>query len=290
MTPMTSQPVCEPATRPSRLNLLMQAWRARSPEQRRALRLATCLTVLALTLDVGVVAIGRHLVRDIPQNTGSAVAAPVTVSFTERLYLLFGPDLRAWQRTPAGNFWLMVPVWTMVSACAAFALAWTLGIMNLALLLAWPSRTAWRRSLSAICYRAMQGGVVLLALGMVLNACWAAESWGGFWNWDLKEVWALCALLCYLGVIHARYSRWLNNFGLAVCSVLCCSWVTLTWYGAHFLSQTGHHAHDFSGGHSLWVYWVGLANVALVVHATARYLMPNRAVVEEKPTTLQRAA
>jgi ABC-type transport system involved in cytochrome c biogenesis permease subunit len=255
----------------------MQAWRARSPEQRQTLRLAACLTVLALTLDVGVVAMARHLVREIGQTTASATAPQEAVPLSHRLTLLFGPDISLWQGTPGGHSWRMVPVWTMVSACTSFVLAWGLSIMNLGLLLAWPSRTVWIRKLSTTCYLAMQMGVVLLAMGMVLNACSAAQAWGSFWNWDLKEVWALCTLLWYLGAIHARYSGWLKDFGLAVCSVLCFTCVMLTWFSVHFLLKTSLHINALGSSNGLWVYCVGLANVALVVHATARYLVSARA-------------
>ena len=45
-------------------------------------------------------------------------------------------------------------------------------------------------------YRAMQIGVVLLAAGTILGGIWADYSWGRFWGWDPKEVWALIACSC----------------------------------------------------------------------------------------------
>ena len=66
------------------------------------------------------------------------------------------------------------------------------------------------KPLSNFVYRAMQVGVVLIAAGTFLGGVWAAYSWGRFWGWDPKEVWALIALLGYL-VLLARPLRRLGQ-------------------------------------------------------------------------------
>ena len=40
--------------------------------------------------------------------------------------------------------------------------------------------------------------VALLAVGIVIGAVWANISWGSYWSWDPKEVWALITLVIYL--------------------------------------------------------------------------------------------
>ena len=47
------------------------------------------------------------------------------------------------------------------------------------------------KPLSNFIYRAMQVGVLLIAAGTILGGVWADYSWGRFWGWDPKEVWAL---------------------------------------------------------------------------------------------------
>ena len=47
------------------------------------------------------------------------------------------------------------------------------------------------KPLSNFIYRAMQVGVLLVAAGTILGGVWADYSWGRFWGWDPKEVWAL---------------------------------------------------------------------------------------------------
>ena len=39
--------------------------------------------------------------------------------------------------------------------------------------------------------------VFLLATGIVIGALWANISWGNYWSWDPKEVWALITLIIY---------------------------------------------------------------------------------------------
>ena len=44
--------------------------------------------------------------------------------------------------------------------------------------------------------------VFLLAAGIILGAIWANQSWGRYWGWDPKEVWALITLMVYAIPLH----------------------------------------------------------------------------------------
>ena len=44
--------------------------------------------------------------------------------------------------------------------------------------------------------------VFLLASGIFIGAVWANVSWGRYWGWDPKEVWALITLLIYALPMH----------------------------------------------------------------------------------------
>jgi ABC-type transport system involved in cytochrome c biogenesis permease subunit len=46
--------------------------------------------------------------------------------------------------------------------------------------------------------------VFLLAVGIFLGALWANISWGRYWGWDPKEVWALITLLVYSVAFHSQ--------------------------------------------------------------------------------------
>ena len=62
----------------------------------------------------------------------------------------------------------------------------------------------------------LQIAVLLLLAGTILGALWADLSWGRFWGWDPKEVWALISLLVYLAFLHGRSIGWSGSFGIAM--------------------------------------------------------------------------
>jgi cytochrome c-type biogenesis protein CcsB len=147
------------------------------------------------------------------------------------------------------NLWLTVHVLTITLGYAAFAL--TLGLGNVTLyhyLRGGPGRTARIAALNDLTYRAMQFGVVLLAAGTLLGGVWADYSWGRFWGWDPKEVWALIALMGYIIILHARYTGWTGQFGFAALTVVGFTLVVMAWYGVNFVLGAGLHSYGFSAG------------------------------------------
>jgi ABC-type transport system involved in cytochrome c biogenesis permease subunit len=201
-----------------------------------------------------------------------ALVSTLGFVLADQLPLTFPPSIQPLQAVLRSNYWLVIHVLTIVSSYAAFALAWGLGNLNLGLIVLAPGRRDLIKALSGFCYRAIQIGVVLLAAGTLLGGFWAAQSWGRFWGWDPKEVWALIALLCYVIPLHARYLGWVKDFGLALCAVVCFASVVMAWYGVNFVLGAGLHSYGFGGGNDAWVYWGGLLNVSLAVHAALRYL------------------
>jgi ABC-type transport system involved in cytochrome c biogenesis permease subunit len=169
------------------------------------------------------------------------------------------------------NYWLTVHVLTIVASYAGGALAWVIGNIAIGLLaFGNPSREALK-SMSQFSYRAMQIAVVLLAAGTFLGGWWAVESWGRFWGWDPKEVWALISLVCYVIPLHARYVGWVKDFGLAVSAVLCFAAIMMSWYGVNFVLGAGLHSYGFGGGGPWWVAWVALLNLIFLLVCCIRY-------------------
>lgn len=165
------------------------------------------------------------------------------------------------------NYWLTIHVLTITLGYAAFAL--TMGLGNVALyhfLRSVPKQDAAQKvqrlqraqALNDLVYRAMQFGVVLLAAGTILGGVWADYSWGRFWGWDPKEVWALIALLVYLAILHGRFAGWVGPFGYSALTVLGFSSVVMAWYGVNFVLGAGLHSYGFSSGGG-WPVGLGLA-------------------------------
>ncbi len=104
------------------------------------------------------------------------------------------------------------------------------------------------KPLSNFIYRTMQVGVLLIAAGTILGGVWADYSWGRFWGWDAKEVWALITLLVYLIPLHGRFAGWVNTFWLVFASVFCFLSVVMAWYGVNFVLGVGLHSYGFVEG------------------------------------------
>jgi ABC-type transport system involved in cytochrome c biogenesis permease subunit len=181
------------------------------------------------------------------------------------------------------NFWLTIHVLTIVSSYAAGALAWGLGCLSLGHYLFGSYRPATAGEgrgarppeacdvLAGFIYRAMQVAVLLLAAGTILGGLWADVSWGRFWGWDPKEVWALVSLLAYLVVLHGRYAGWIDNFGLAAGSVLGAAVIGMSWYGVNFLLGAGLHSYGFGQGGQTEFFAFLAVNMLLLVAAAWRY-------------------
>lgn len=188
-------------------------------------------------------------------SAGGAWLAWMAPSVLDESFSPLQPVLRS-------NFWLTVHVLTIVSSYAAGFLAFGIGLIALAYYLFGTYRDPVvaqasggfrpagqddgelylaRRppeevaTLTQYAYRAVQVAVLLLAAGTILGGIWADRSWGRFWGWDPKEVWALVSLLVYLAILHGRYAGWFNNFGMIFGTVLGATAILMSWYGVNFV-------------------------------------------------------
>ena len=139
------------------------------------------------------------------------------------------------------------------------------------------------KPLSNFIYRTMQVGVLLIAAGTILGGVWADYSWGRFWGWDAKEVWALITLLVYLIPLHGRFAGWVNTFGLVFASVFCYLSVVMAWYGVNFVLGVGLHSYGFVEGGSQGAMLVILAGIlAFPVGAAWRRQLGYRPMFEDR--------
>ncbi|MCB0403803.1 MAG: cytochrome c biogenesis protein CcsA [Bdellovibrionales bacterium] len=120
-------------------------------------------------------------------------------------------------------------------------------------------------------YRSIQFEVVLLAAGTILGGVWADYSWGRFWGWDPKEVWALIALLLYVAVLHGRFTNWLRGFGFAAVTVISFLGVLMAWYGVNFVLGAGLHSYGFGSGGIAYVLVYLAVQVAFILFAYGRH-------------------
>jgi ABC-type transport system involved in cytochrome c biogenesis permease subunit len=145
------------------------------------------------------------------------------------------------------------------------------------------------KPLSNFIYRTMQVGVLLIAAGTILGGVWADYSWGRFWGWDPKEVWALTTLLVYLIPLHGRFAGWISSFNLVVASVVCFLSVVMAWYGVNFVLGVGLHSYGFVEGGSQGIMTVIIAGIMALPLATAwrRHLGQTAEVARPAPASAQ---
>lgn len=75
----------------------------------------------------------------------------------------------------------------------------------------------------------------LLTAGIFIGAIWANVSWGRYWGWDPKEVWALITMLIYALPMHSSSLTWMRKsshyhlfMAIAFLAVL------ITYFGVNF--------------------------------------------------------
>lgn len=78
--------------------------------------------------------------------------------------------------------------------------------------------------------------VFLLTIGIFIGAVWANVSWGRYWGWDPKEVWALITMLVYTTALHRISLPWFKRpmFFHIFCIVAFLT-VLITYFGVNFL-------------------------------------------------------
>ena len=110
------------------------------------------------------------------------------------------------------------------------------GISAMIVRLTQPSNTQYLERLRDISLIMLFPAVALLAAGIFIGAVWANISWGNYWSWDPKEVWALITLLVYAAPLHStvwksfRKPMFFHLYGiLAFLSVL------ITYFGVNLI-------------------------------------------------------
>lgn len=77
--------------------------------------------------------------------------------------------------------------------------------------------------------------ISLLGIGIFVGAVWGNQSWGRYWGWDPKEVWALITLLVYILPLHAQSIPLFRKPRVYhIYMLLAFSTVLMTYFGVNF--------------------------------------------------------
>ncbi len=75
-----------------------------------------------------------------------------------------------------------------------------------------------------------------LTIGIFVGAVWANVSWGRYWGWDPKEVWALITILIYSFALHTEsLPVFRRPFVFHVFTILAFLSVLITYFGVNFI-------------------------------------------------------
>ncbi|MGI6220174.1 MAG: cytochrome c biogenesis protein CcsA [Bacteroidaceae bacterium] len=96
--------------------------------------------------------------------------------------------------------WLSLHVSVIMMAYALYAFTCICGLS--ALLLMRQKRMAEVEKLTVVSRLLLYPATFLLGIGIFVGAVWANASWGTYWSWDPKEVWALISFLLYALPLH----------------------------------------------------------------------------------------
>ena len=86
--------------------------------------------------------------------------------------------------------------------------------------------------------------VALLDAGIFIGAIWANVSWGNYWSWDPKEVWALITLLIYAAPLHEKlWKTFQKPLFFHIYGILAILSVVITYFGVNLILG-GVHAYN----------------------------------------------
>ena len=117
-------------------------------------------------------------------------------------------------------------------AYAILAIITLIAIQCLALRL----RTSEMERMTALSQFLLYPSVAFLAIGIFIGAVWANVSWGSYWSWDPKEVWALVTMIVYGIAFHDTSIPWLRSDRAFNTYILLASLtVLMTYFGVNYL-------------------------------------------------------
>ena len=140
---------------------------------------------------------------------------------------------------------LRSPFFSLHISTIVTAYALLLGILVVGIIaLVKPKDKARLERLKNLSTAMLYPAVALLAIGIFIGAIWANVSWGNYWSWDPKEVWALITLLIYAAPLHEKiWKTFQKPVFFHIYGILAFLSVIITYFGVNMLLG-GVHAYN----------------------------------------------
>ena len=142
------------------------------------------------------------------------------------------------------EFWLRIHTACIVSSYGIIGLGGLMSAIYLMIRIRLPSHDprceSWERTAFAVNCLA----TVVLWIGLVLGAVWAAVSWGRPWGWDPKEVFALLTWVVFIILVHLRHAVPKDQRGVATAwaSLIALIVMAFNWYWVN-VQLSGLHSY-----------------------------------------------
>jgi len=160
------------------------------------------------------------------------------------LYLPPGPLVPALR-----SYWLVIHVGAAVLAFGLFTVAAVVSALQIAAERAerWGVGVGFTGALPSastldrLSYRLIAVAFPVWTFGpLIMGAIWAEASWGRYWGWDPKEVWALITWLAYAAFLHARATAGWKGTKASVVSLVAYGTVLFSYFGVNILFNGLH--------------------------------------------------
>lgn len=131
---------------------------------------------------------------------------------------------------------LCIHVSVIMTGFAMLALTFVCGVT--AIIMHMTRRHAQRqtRMLQLLSQLLLYPALAALAIGIFTGAVWAGISWGRYWSWDPKEVWALITFMVYAIAVHCDSLPWLRKpmhyHTFMTVAFLC---IIMTYFGVNYV-------------------------------------------------------
>lgn len=125
---------------------------------------------------------------------------------------------------------------TIVTAYALLIGIAVVGIIAVVMRFVKPSEPSRLERLRNVSMAMLYPAVALLAAGIFIGAIWANISWGNYWSWDPKEVWALITLMIYaLPLFPNTLKSFQKPMFFHIYCILAIMSVVITYFGVNFI-------------------------------------------------------
>ena len=137
---------------------------------------------------------------------------------------------------------LSIHVSLIMISYALFAFIMLNGIVALSIMRKGDNEAAERVETITILSRLLlYPAVLFLGIGIFIGAVWANVSWGRYWAWDPKEVWALITFMIYGAAFHAGSVKRLRDPQFFhIYMIAASAAVLISYFGVNYLLGGKH--------------------------------------------------